>query len=181
MGFEEDIKSILQILKEKVWQKQSVLISATLRGGIRQLATFMLQVARRVLYLLLYPSNQPEFGVMQGLRDLSRVVLDCVCVCRLQDPLFVFDGDASKEMPTSTAALAVKKRKAPSDGSDADEDLDDDAGDDEDDEDDDEDPQDGPEEGAQGSASFEALFAARQQEQVRLDMICCVCGVSLEI
>jgi ATP-dependent RNA helicase DDX31/DBP7 len=42
MGFEQDIKGILAALNAKVWQRQAVLISATLRGGIRALADLFL-------------------------------------------------------------------------------------------------------------------------------------------
>jgi hypothetical protein len=138
MGFENDIKSILELLGQKVWKKQSVLISATLRGGIRQLADFM-----------------------------------------LQEPLFVWDGEASTAAPSATAvatagttasgAAVGAKRKAPL----PDDSADHEAGhykEDEEDEDNDDETHGSAralEDGGEGSASFAELFAARAQETAK--------------
>ncbi len=135
MGFENDIKSVLELLGQKVWKKQSVLISATLRGGIRQLADFM-----------------------------------------LQEPLFVWDGEASTAAPgttvaatagtTAAGAVVGAKRKTPL----PDDSADDEADHDEEDDDSDDEANESAralEDGGEGSASFAELFAARAQETAK--------------
>lgn len=69
-----------------------------------------------------------------------------------QDPLFVWDGEAS------SAPAVSKKRKQPDESNDEDSDDDDEEHEEDEDE---------VEDGAQGSKSFDELFAARAQETAR--------------
>ena len=71
MGFERDIRSILEFLNKLPTERQSMLVSATLRGGIRELASIMLKDPEFICYS---PNDAVEAAQFAAPSDFSAML-----------------------------------------------------------------------------------------------------------